>query len=223
MLLKKLREEVYRMNLELPKNHLVTMTSGNVSGRDIKTGYIVIKPSGINYDELSPAKMVIVDLSGKVIEGKLSPSVDTISHLVIYRNRKDIYGVVHTHSSYATSFALLGKSIPVYLTAHADEFGEAIPITRYASPFPLEEVGEAVVETLGNSRVQAVLVKNHGVFAFGATATSALKAAVMVEDIAKTCHLTLLLGKPNVLSGNEIKKWYRRYHEVYGQRKNKLF
>ncbi|MDD5687301.1 MAG: L-ribulose-5-phosphate 4-epimerase [Elusimicrobia bacterium] len=223
MLLKKLREEVYRMNLELPKNHLVTMTSGNVSGRDIKTGYIVIKPSGINYDELSPAKMVIVDLSGKVIEGKLSPSVDTISHLVIYRNRKDLCGVVHTHSSYATSFALLGKPIPVYLTAHADEFGEVVPITRYASPFPLEEVGEAVVETLGNSRVQAVLVKSHGVFAFGTTATSALKAAVMVEDIAKTCHLTLLLGKPNVLPGSEIKKWYRRYHEVYGQKNSKLF
>jgi len=221
MILKELRQRVWRMNLELKNNNLVTMTSGNVSGRDKNTGYVVIKPSGIKYEDMRPKDMVIVDLSGKVIEGRLKPSVDTISHLVIYRAKKDINGIVHTHSNYATSFAVLGMEIPVYMTAHADEFGCKIPVTRYASPFPLEDLGNAVVETLNksNSNLQAVLVRNHGVFTFGETPESALKAAVMLEDIAKTCHLALLLGKPKELPEREVKKWYTRYHKVYGQKK----
>lgn len=214
-----LKKEVCEMNIELLKNGLVTSTSGNVSGRDFKTGYIVIKPSGVKYGEMKPAHMVVVDLKGKIVEGKLNPSVDTISHLVVYRARRDIGGIVHTHSNYATSFAMLGRPIPVYLTAHADEFGQAIPVVRYASPFPLEDVGNAIVKTLGKSKLQAVLLKNHGVFTFGNSAKSALKAAVMVEDIAKTCHLALLKGDPAALPEKEVKKWYKRYHEVYGQRK----
>lgn len=218
MILKKLREEVLEMNLELPRNNLVTLSSGNVSGRDPKTNHIVIKPSGVKYEKLKPEDLIVVDLKGRVVDGKLKPSVDTISHLVIYRHRKDICGVVHTHSPYATSFALLGQSIPVYMSAHADEFGREIPISRYASPFPLEEVGEAVVETIGDSGVTAVLLKQHGVFTVGKSAGDALRAAVRLEDTAKTCHLALLRGKLKPLPEKEVKKWYRRYHEVYGQR-----
>ena len=217
MKLKSLREEVWRMNRELPRQGLVTMTSGNVSGRDPVSGLVVIKPSGVPYDELTPADMVVVDMAGRVVEGKRNPSVDTISHLVVYRGREDIHGIVHTHSHYATSFALLGRPLPVYLTAHADEFGQAIPVTRFADAFPLEDVGNAILETLGDSRIPGVLLRNHGVFTFGPSATAALKAAVMIEDIAHTCHLALLLGRPRTLSPAQARKFYRRYHELYGQ------
>ncbi|HOJ92478.1 MAG TPA: L-ribulose-5-phosphate 4-epimerase [Dictyoglomaceae bacterium] len=229
MLLQKLREEVYKMNMELPKNDLVVMTSGNVSGKDPETDYVVIKPSGIKYEELSPEKMVIVDLDGNIVEGDLKPSVDTISHLVVYKGRKDIGGIVHTHSPYATSFAILGRPIPVYLTSHADYFGEEIPIARYASPMPLDDVGKALLEVINKEKrpewvkkhspfTPVVLLKNHGVFTFGKTPTEALKYAVMVEEIAKTCHLALIKGSPEGLPSSEIKKWYERFHEVYGQK-----
>ncbi len=229
MLLKELREEVYRMNMELPKNNLVVMTSGNVSGRDPKTNYVVIKPSGVKYENLSPENMVIVNLEGNIVEGELQPSVDTLSHLVVYRNRKDIGGIVHTHSPYATAFALFGKPIPVYLTSHADYFGEEIPVGRYASPLPLEDVGNALLEVINkddrpswvkkhSSFVPVVLLKNHGVFTFGRTPTEALKYAVMVEEIAKTCYFALSLGKPEPLPDSEIEKWYTRFHEIYGQK-----
>lgn len=229
MLLENLRKEVYEMNMELPKNNLVVMTSGNVSGRDFESNYVVIKPSGVKYENLSPEKMVIVDLEGNIVEGDLKPSVDTLSHLVVYRERKDIGGIVHTHSPYATAFALLGKPIPVYLTSHADYFGEEIPVARYASPFPLEDVGRALLEVINkedrpywvkkhSSFVPVVLLKNHGVFTFGKTPTEALKYAVMVEEIAKTCYLALTLGNPERLPQEEVSKWYERFHEVYGQK-----
>lgn len=218
---KKLRMEVYKMNLELPKNKLVTMSSGNVSGRDPKTNYVVIKPSGIEYKNLTPEDLVIVDLTGRIIEGNLKPSIDTQSHLIIYQNRKDINGIVHTHSHYATSFALLNQPIPVYMTAHADEFGDTILVTEYAS-CELNAVGNAIIKTIKNSSVPAVLVKNHGVFTFGPSATKALKTAVMIEDIAFTYHLALLRGKPDVLPKEEIKKWYKRYHQQYGQNKDTI-
>ncbi|GAI30634.1 unnamed protein product [marine sediment metagenome] len=131
-MLEELREEVWRMNLELPKNRLVSMTSGNVSARDKETNYVIIKPSGMNYDDLKPSHMVVIDLKGKVIEGALKPSVDTSTHLYIYQHRDDVNGVVHTHSNYASSFAALGRPIPVYLTAMADEFGGPIPVGDYA-------------------------------------------------------------------------------------------
>jgi len=217
MKLKTLREEVWRMNCELPRQGLVTMTSGNVSGRDPASGLVAIKPSGVPYEELTPADLVIVDPEGRVVEGKRKPSVDTISHLVVYRGRADIHGIVHTHSHFATSFALLGEPLPVYLTAHADEFGEAIPVTRFADALPLEDVGNAILETLGDSCIPGVLLRNHGVFTFGPSATAALKAAVMIEDIAHTCHLALLRGRPRQLTSAQAKKFYRRYHELYGQ------
>lgn len=213
-MLEKLREEVWRMNLELPKNRLVSMTSGNVSGRDKKTGYVVIKPSGISYEDLKPSHMVVVDLEGKIIEGSLKPSVDTPTHLYIYRHRDDVNGIVHTHSNYATSFAALGKSIPVYFTAMADEFGGSIPVGAYAK-IGGEEIGEEIINSIGDS--PAILMKNHGVFTIGPSAKAALKTAVMLEDIAKTVFLALLRGTPDEIPPEEVKRAHRRYKEKYGQ------
>ncbi|TET13069.1 hypothetical protein E3J84_00530 [Candidatus Aerophobetes bacterium] len=213
-MLEKLREEVWQMNLELPKNRLVTMTSGNVSGRDKKTGYVVIKPSGISYEDLKPSHIVVVDLEGKIIEGSLKPSVDTPTHLYIYRHRDDVNGIVHTHSNYATSFAALGKSIPVYLTAMADEFGSFIPVGVYAK-IGGEEIGEEIINSIGDS--PAILMKNHGVFTIGPSAKAALKTAVMLEDIAKTVFLALLQGTPDEIPPEEVKRAHRRYKEKYGQ------
>jgi len=214
--LEKLRDEVYKMNMELPKNNLVTWTSGNVSGRDSETGYVVIKPSGISYDLLSPENLVIIDLQGNIIEGDLMPSVDTDSHLYIYRHRDDVGGVVHTHSPYATAFAILGRPIPVYLTAMADEFGCSVPVSDYAR-IGGDEIGKEIVEKIGMS--PAILVKNHGVFTIGTTPLSAVKAAVMLEDIAKTVHLALLLGQPDEIPPEEVERAHRRYKEKYGQKK----
>jgi len=213
-MLEKLREEVWRMNLELPKNRLVSMTSGNVSGRDKKTNYVVIKPSGISYEDLKPSHMVVVDLEGKIIEGSLKPSVDTPTHLYIYRHRDDVKGIVHTHSNYATSFAALGKTIPVYLTAMADEFGGSIPVGAYAK-IGGEEIGEEIINSIGDS--PAILMKNHGVFTIGPSVKAALKTAVMLEDIAKTVFLALLQGTPDEIPLEEVKRAHRRYKEKYGQ------
>lgn len=215
MMLDKLRQEVWRMNLELPKAGLVTWTSGNVSGRDRETGYVVIKPSGVRYEQLQPEDLVVVDLQGQVIEGRLSPSVDTATHLYVYRHRPDVGGVVHTHSPYATSLAALGKPIPVYLTAIADEFGGPIPVGAYA-PIGEEEIGREIVRAIGDS--SAILMKNHGVFTIGPTATAATKAAVMVEDTAKTVHLALLLGQPDEIPPEEVARAHRRYVDKYGQK-----
>ena len=215
-MLEKLRDEVYKMNMELPKNNLVTWTSGNVSGRDFETGYVVIKPSGVSYEKLCPEDLVVVDLQGKIIEGDLMPSVDTDSHLYVYRYREDVGGVVHTHSPYATAFAALGRSIPVYLTAMADEFGCSIPVSDYAR-IGGDEIGKEIVEKISTS--PAILIKNHGVFTIGSTPTSAVKAAVMVEDIAKTVHLALLLGQPDEIPPEEVRRSHQRYKEKYGQKK----
>ena len=214
-MLEELRKEVWKMNLELPKNHLVTMTSGNVSGRDFATGLVVIKPSGVSYETLQPPDLLIVDLEGKIVEGKLLPSVDTPTHLYIYRQRPDVGGIVHTHSPYATSFAILGQPIPVCLTAIADEFGGPIPVGAYA-PVGGEEIGQEVIRSLGKS--PAILIKNHGVFTVGSTPSAALKAAVMLEDVAKTVHLALLRGPVEVLPPQEVKRAYQNYHQKYGQK-----
>ncbi len=215
-MLEELRQEVWEMNLELPKNGLVAWTSGNVSGRDRETGYVVIKPSGVRYEKLKPEDLVVVDLAGNIIEGKLKPSVDTLTHLYIYRHRSEIGGVVHTHSTYATSFALLGEPILPYLTAIADEFGGPIPVGDYA-PIGGEEIGKEIIRSIGASR--AILMKNHGVFTIGPTPTEALKAAVMVEDVARTVYLALLLGKPEPIPREEVIRGHRRYMEKYGQEK----
>ncbi len=213
-MLEKLKERVWKMNLELPRNNLVAMTSGNVSGRDPEKDLVVIKPSGVPYEEMETEDLVVVDLEGNIVEGDKKPSSDTDSHLYIYRHRQDVRGVVHTHSNYATSFAALGQPLPVCLTAIADEFGGDVPAGPYA-PIGGEEIGEAIIENIGSSR--AILLKNHGVFTIGDSPESALKAAVMVEDAAKTVHLAMLKGKPERLPEEEAKKAYERYQNRYGQ------
>jgi L-ribulose-5-phosphate 4-epimerase len=215
MVCEHLRREVCAMNLELLKWGLVTWTSGNVSGRDPDTGYVVIKPSGVRYEDLTPQNMVVVDLDGRVVEGPLKPSVDTATHVYVYRHRADVGGVVHTHSPYATSFAALGQSIPVYLTAMGDEFGTAIPIGDYCE-IGGEAIGQEILRTIGSS--PSILIKSHGVFTIGRDAQSAVKAAVMTEDVAKTVHLALLRGNPQALPADEVARLRRVYLENYGQR-----
>ncbi len=214
MKLKRLREELVQLHLELPKYNLVVWTGGNVSLRDKESGLVVIKPSGIRYEDLQPEHFVIVDLDGKIVDGKLKPSSDTASHLYIYRHREDVNSVVHTHSRYATAFAALGKPIPVYLTAHADEFGCTIPCGDFAL-IGGEEIGKVVVNTIGTSL--ACLLKNHGVFTIGRSGSEAVKAAVMVEDIAATVWLAYQLGQPQEIPPEMVEKLHYRYTHVYGQ------
>ncbi len=213
-MLEKLRQEVWQMNLELPKNRLVTMTSGNVSGRDRGTNYVVIKPSGVKYEDLKSSDMVVVDLEGKVIEGELRPSFDTLTHLYVYRHRQDVNGIVHTHSNYATSFAALGEPIPVCLTAMADQFGGPIPVGAYAR-IGEEEIGKEIIRSIGES--PAILMKNHGVFTLGPSPRTALKTAVMLEDLAKTVFLAMLRGTPLEIPEEEVKRAHKKYMEQYGQ------
>ena len=214
MILKTLREELVVLNQALPENGLVTWTSGNVSMRDPETGYVAIKASGVKFPDLTPESMVVLDLDGKVIDGTLKPSSDTASHLYIYQRRPDVYGIVHTHSNYATAFAVLGKPIPVYLTAQADEFGGPVPCGGFAL-IGGEQVGQAVIEAIGDS--PAVLLKNHGVFTVGPSGEAALKAAVMVEDIARTVWLALQIGQPDEIPEGMILKLNERYRNEYGQ------
>lgn len=213
-MLEEWKERVCKLNCALPRHGLVTMTSGNVSARHPETGLVVIKPSGVAYDDMSPDDMVVVDLDGRVIEGRLRPSVDTQTHLYIYNARTDVQGVVHTHSNYATSFAALARPIPAVLTAIADEFGGPIPIGPYVS-IGDAAIGRAIVEHIGAS--PAILMQNHGVFTIGDSPEAALKAAVMTEDVAKTVHLALLLGNPIAIPDDEIQRGYRQYKAQYGQ------
>lgn len=215
-MLEEIRSQLLKLHLQLPKNNLVVWTSGNVSIRDPNTGYVVAKPSGVRYEELTPEMMVIVDENGKKIEGELQPSSDLASHLYIFRHRLDIHGVVHTHSPYATAFALLGKSIPVFLTAHADEFGCEIPCGGFA-PIGDESIGQVVIENASKS--SAVLLENHGVFTIGPTGEAAVKSAVMVEEIAKTVWFALQIGQPKELPLEVVEKLHYRYTHIYGQRK----
>jgi L-ribulose-5-phosphate 4-epimerase len=214
-MLNQLRREVCRLNRELPKNHLVTWTSGNVSARDPESGLIVIKPSGVMYEDLTPENMVIVDPDGKRIEGKLNPSVDTATHLYIYKQRSDVGGVVHTHSTFATAFAAVGKSIPACLTAICDEFGGPIPVGGFA-PIGGEEIGAEVVRAIGKST--AILMQNHGVFTIGKNAAAAVKAAVMVEDAARTVFYAMQLGEPIPIPDEMVNRLHQRYAEKYGQK-----
>jgi L-ribulose-5-phosphate 4-epimerase len=209
-----LRREVWEANLGIYRAGLVTMHSGNASGIDRERGRVLIKPSGMDYEKLRPSDLPITDLEGRKIRGRWKPSVDLPHHLYIYKHRPDVGGIVHTHSNYATSFALLGRSIPAYLTAIADEFGDEIPCVPYVDNVG-DHIGEAILKCAGKS--PGVLLAQHGTFAFGATPAAAFKAAVMLEDVAKTCHLALLLGKPKPLPSREVAKWYGRYHSTYGQ------
>lgn len=214
MRLETLRRELAELHDELPRNGLVSWTGGNISLRDPESGLVAIKPSGVRYGELTAESMVVVDLDGTIVEGDLKPSSDTASHLYIYRQRPDVNGVVHTHSRYATAFAAVGRSIPVYLTAQADEFGGEIPCAGFAI-IGNESIGAQVIEGIGRS--PAVLLKNHGVFTIGPTAAAAVKTAVMVEDIAATVWLALQIGTPDVLPDDVVEQLHRRYTTVYGQ------
>lgn len=213
-MLEKLKEELLRLHLELPKNNLVAWTSGNISARDPESGFVVIKPSGVRYEDLIAEHMVVVDLDGKVVEGDLKPSSDTASHLYIYRHRSDVGGVVHTHSRYATAFAAVGKSIPCVLTAIGDEFGGPIPCGAFAL-IGDEAIGKVVIESIGKS--PAVLLKNHGVFTIGKDAKAAVKAAVMTEDVAATVWTAMQIGQPDEIPPEEVAKLHERYTNVYGQ------
>ncbi len=213
-----LRKEVWEANLGIYRAGLVTMHSGNASGIDRGLGRVVIKPSGMDYEKLKPSDLAVTDLEGRKLSGRWNPSVDLPHHLFIYRHRPDIGGVVHTHSNYATSFALLGRPIPAYLTAIADEFGMEIPCAPYTDNIA-DHIGEAILQAMG--KAPAVLLAHHGAFAFGPTPRAAVKAAVMLEDVAKTCHLACLLGRPKPLPPEEVRKWYDRYHTTYGQAKKR--
>jgi L-ribulose-5-phosphate 4-epimerase len=213
-MLEALREELVRLHAELPRHELVVWTGGNVSARDPETGLVAIKPSGLRYEELTAESMVVLDLDGRIVEGSNKPSSDTASHLYIYRHRPDINGVVHTHSRFATAFAAVGRAIPVYLTAQADEFGGEIPCAGFAM-IGDEGIGALVVETIGRS--PAVLLKNHGVFTVGPTARAAVKAAVMTEDVAATVWAALQIGQPDVLPDDVVERLHHRYTTQYGQ------
>jgi L-ribulose-5-phosphate 4-epimerase len=215
-----LREEVCALHAELVRNNLVAWTSGNVSARVPGAALMVIKPSGVSYDVLSPSAMVVCDLDGKPVSDgakSLNPSSDTATHAYIYRNMPEVGGVVHTHSTYATAWAARGEAIPCVITAMADEFGGEIPV----GPFALiggDEIGRGVVATLAGHRSPAVLMRSHGVFTVGGTGRDAVKAAVMCEDVARTVHLARALGELAPLPADQVDALFVRYQNHYGQR-----
>ena len=215
-MLEQLKEELVQLHLELPKNNLVAWTSGNVSARDPETNLVVIKPSGIRFEHLKPENMVVVDIEGNIVEGDYKASSDTASHCYIYRNMPGVNGVVHTHSRYATAFAVVGRSIPCHTTAMGDEFGGEIPCGGFALVGG-EEIGQLVVEALQDSRSPSCLLVNHGVFAVGPSAEKAVKAAIMTEDNAAIMWLAFQLGEPVPIVQEDIDSLYDRYQNVYGQ------
>lgn len=213
-MLEKLRQEVWKANLDLPKNGLVKWTSGNVSGRDPETNLIIIKPSGVQFDQLKAEDLVVVDLDGNVVEGELKPSVDTASHLYVYRHRHDVNSIVHTHSPFATSFAIRGEPLPIYTTTAAAMFGREIPVSDFAT-IGEEEIGREIVEKIGDCT--ALLLRNHGVFTIGSTVNDALKATVILEETAEYVHYALLRGPLTPLPEETVKAGYEVYHTSYGQ------
>ncbi|MGA9595017.1 MAG: L-ribulose-5-phosphate 4-epimerase [Acidimicrobiia bacterium] len=212
-MLEELRIEVCAANRALLSAGLVTWTSGNVSGRDPETGLVAIKPSGVMFDDLTPDSMAVLTLDGEQVGGDLPPSSDTASHLFVYRGRPDVNGMTHTHSNYATAFAAAGRSIPVCLTGIADEFGCDIPLGGYAA-IGGKEIGAEILRSIGSS--PAILMRQHGVFTIGPTVRKALKAAVMVEDSAKTVAIAMTLGGVQRLPDEEIAANHDRYQHRYG-------
>jgi L-ribulose-5-phosphate 4-epimerase len=212
-----LRRTVCELHAELPRNGLVAWTSGNLSARVPGEELMVIKPSGLTYEELTPESMVVCDLHGEKVDGDLAPSSDAAAHGYVYRHLPEVGGVAHTHSTYATAWAARGEPIPCVLTAMADEFGGPIPI----GPFALigdDEIGRGIVETLAGSRSPAVLMRNHGVFTVGPGPRDAIKAAVMCEDVARTVHVARSLGEVTSIGDEEVEALHDRYKNVYGQR-----
>ena len=214
------KERVAKLHAELPRWGLVVWTAGNVSERvRANDGHdlFVIKPSGVTYDELTPESMVVCDLEGNLVEGNRSPSSDTAAHAYVYRHLPEVGGVVHTHSTYATAWAARGEDIPCVLTMMADEFGGPVPI----GPFAIigdDSIGRGIVETLRDSRSPAVLMRNHGPFTIGKDARAAVKAAVLVEEVARTVHAARELGEPLPIAQESIDALYDRYQNVYGQK-----
>jgi L-ribulose-5-phosphate 4-epimerase len=211
------RAEVAHLHSHLTRWGLITWTAGNVSARVPGTDLLVIKPSGLSYDELTAETMVVCDLEGKLVDGDYSPSSDTEAHAYVYRHMPEVGGMVHTHSPYATAWAARGEPIPCSLTAMADEFGGDIPI----GPFALigsDAIGRGIVETLRGHRSPAVLMRQHGPFTVGRTARAAVKAAVMCEDVARTMHLARQIGPVERLLASDVDSLYDRYQNVYGQR-----
>jgi L-ribulose-5-phosphate 4-epimerase len=212
----RLREEVCALHEQLTRYGLVVWTAGNVSARVPGADVMVIKPSGVSYDELTPENMVVTDLHGEVLEGELAPSSDTAAQAYVYRHLPDVGGIVHTHSTFATAWAARAEPIPCVLTMMADEFGGEVPV----GPFALigdDSIGRGIVETLRSSRSPAVLMQNHGVFAIGRDARAAVKAAVMCEDVARTTHFARQLGEPVPIAPDLVESLYDRYQNAYGQ------
>jgi len=215
--IKAVREQVSALHAELVRYGLVVWTAGNVSGRVPGHELMVIKPSGVSYEELTPDSMIVCDLDGNVLDGGFAPSSDTAAHAYVYRHMPDVGGVVHTHSTYACAWAARGEPVPCVLTAMADEFGGEIPV----GPFALigdDSIGRGIVETLSGHRSAAVLMRSHGVFTIGKDARAAVKAAVMCEDAARSVHIARLLGDPLPIPQSDIDRLYDRYQNVYGQR-----
>lgn len=230
-MLEELKRQVYEANMELPKRGLVTYTWGNVSGIDRETGYFVIKPSGVEYDELSPENMVVMDLEGNKIEGKYRPSSDTATHIELYKRYPEIGGIVHTHSTEATSWAQAGRSIPLYGTTHADYFYGSIPCARSLTKEEIDEAyekntGLVIIETFEENNLNpmytpGVLCKNHGPFTWGKDAADAVYHAVVLEEVAKMATHTEVIN-PKVASAPDCirdKHFYRKHgeHAYYGQ------
>ena len=213
------KERVAALHAELPRWELVVWTAGNVServpnpdGEDL----LVIKPSGVAYEDITAEAMVVCDLAGNLVEGERSPSSDTAAHAYVYANMPEVGGVVHTHSTYATAWAARGEEIPCVLTMMADEFGGPVPV----GPFAIigdDSIGRGIVETLRESRSPAVLMRNHGPFTIGKDGRSAVKAAVMCEEVARTVHIARQLGQPLPIDQSHIDSLYDRYQNVYGQ------
>ncbi|MET9960362.1 L-ribulose-5-phosphate 4-epimerase [Streptomyces sp. NPDC006326] len=211
-----LRRQLSDLHQELVRYGLVVWTAGNVSARVPGEDLMVIKPSGVSYDELTPRNMILCDLDGKVVEGDQSPSSDTAAHAYVYRHMPAVGAVVHTHSTYASAWAARGEAVPCVLTAMADEFGAEIPV----GPFALigdDSIGRGIVETLRGHRSPAVLMKSHGVFTIGKDAKAAVKAAVMCEDVARTVHISRQLGEPLPIAQGDIDRLNHRYQNAYGQ------
>jgi L-ribulose-5-phosphate 4-epimerase len=216
----RVRADVARLHGELVRNNLVVWTGGNVSGRVPGVDLFVIKPSGVDYAELAPENMILCDFAGAVVPAtpgsERTPSSDTAAHAYVYRNMPGVGGVVHTHSTYATAWAALGEPIPCVITAMADEFGGEIPI----GPFAIigdDSIGRGIVETLRDHRSRAVLMRNHGPFTIGKDARDAVKAAVMVEDVARTVHIARSSGPLVPMPQDAIDALFTRYQTVYGQ------
>ena len=214
------KERVAALHAELPRWELVVWTAGNVSERvpgvDGHADLFVIKPSGVSYDDLDAEAMVVCDLDGNLVEGTRSPSSDTAAHAYVYRHMDHVGGVVHTHSTYAAAWAARGEEIPCVLTMMADEFGGPVPV----GPFAIigdDSIGRGIVETLTGHRSPAVLMANHGPFTIGKDAKSAVKAAVLLEEVARAVHISRQLGEPKPIPQDAIDSLYDRYQNVYGR------